>query len=261
MKKKISILGLVLILVLSFTGCGQADTTGYDENQMAQYSEALIQNFSSMSEDDFASFQSMSELQLDLTLLQAGFPITGEDFLSMINAWNAGIEECGAFIGVDGFEMEVTNDGATMEADAEYADRDATIQISFDDEMNMETLTVSAQYSTGEILQKAGLNTILGMGTVFVVLIFLSFVIWLLKFIPVLEKKFRKNNTVEETAAPAPAPAAPAEPVEEEIPAEDETDDTELAAVIAAAVAEYEGTSTDGFVVRSIRRRKSNKWN
>ena len=32
-------------------------------------------------------------------------------------------------------------------------------------------------------------------------------------------------------------------------------DDTELVAVIAAAIAAYEGTSTDGFVVRSIRRR------
>ena len=33
------------------------------------------------------------------------------------------------------------------------------------------------------------------------------------------------------------------------------SDDTELVAVIAAAIAAYEGTSTDGFVVRSIRRR------
>ena len=40
------------------------------------------------------------------------------------------------------------------------------------------------------------------------------------------------------------------ETVEEQL-----TDDTELVAVIAAAIAAYEGTSTDGFVVRSIRRR------
>ena len=34
------------------------------------------------------------------------------------------------------------------------------------------------------------------------------------------------------------------------------------AGLIAAAVAAYEGqTTTDGFVVRSIKRRKSNKWN
>ena len=38
-------------------------------------------------------------------------------------------------------------------------------------------------------------------------------------------------------------------------------DDGELVAVIAAAIAAAEGTTTDGFVVRSIKRRKSNKWN
>ena len=38
-------------------------------------------------------------------------------------------------------------------------------------------------------------------------------------------------------------------------------DDGELVAVIAAAIAAAEGTSTDGFVVRSIKRRKSNRWN
>ena len=47
----------------------------------------------------------------------------------------------------------------------------------------------------------------------------------------------------------APAPVATAE------------DDGELVAVIAAAIAAAEGTSTDGFVVRSIKRRKSNRWN
>ena len=38
-------------------------------------------------------------------------------------------------------------------------------------------------------------------------------------------------------------------------PAEDLTDDTELVAVISAAIAASEGTTTEGFVVRSINRR------
>ena len=43
--------------------------------------------------------------------------------------------------------------------------------------------------------------------------------------------------------------------------ADNVTEDEELVAVIAAAIAAAEGTTTDGFVVRSIRRRPSNKWN
>ena len=57
-------------------------------------------------------------------------------------------------------------------------------------------------------------------------------------------------ETKKETSAAAPAPV-------EVVPA---TDDSELIAVISAAIAASEGTSTDGFVVRSIKRRKSNKW-
>ena len=40
----------------------------------------------------------------------------------------------------------------------------------------------------------------------------------------------------------------------------EEADDTELIAVISAAIAAAEGTDTDGFIVRSIRRRPANKW-
>ena len=52
-------------------------------------------------------------------------------------------------------------------------------------------------------------------------------------------------------AAPAAAPVA----VEEEL-----VDDLELVAVISAAIAAYTGTSSDGFVVRSIKRSTTNKW-
>ena len=73
-----------------------------------------------------------------------------------------------------------------------------------------------------------------------------------MKYIPVIIDKLTKKETapVQEVKAVA----APAAPVVEE------TDDLELIAVITAAIAAQEGTSTDGFVVRSIRRRSSNNW-
>ncbi len=256
MKKKISLLGLVLVLVLSFTGCSKSDTTEYDQAQLEQYADFILQNFSAMSETDMESFQDMSEMELDLTLLNTGVPITGENFLTMMNAWNSGVDECGTFMDRGDYTMEVANDGASLTTEANFGDRDATIEFVFDEKSNMESLTVSADYTIGEILQKAALNTVLGMGTVFVVLIFLSFIIWLLKFIPDLEKKFRKNPQGTAAAEVPKAVAAP-DPAEET----DVTDDTELAAVIAAAVAASEGASPDGFIVRSIKRRKTNRWN
>ena len=45
-----------------------------------------------------------------------------------------------------------------------------------------------------------------------------------------------------------------------EITAVENFDDLELIAVITAAIAAKEGTTKEGFVVRSIKRRPSNHW-
>ena len=67
---------------------------------------------------------------------------------------------------------------------------------------------------------------------------------------------FGKKKNQEPAPVPVPAAPAPAEPVEEE----ELADDGALVAVIAAAIAASENMSTDGFVVRSIRKSKKNNW-
>ena len=105
-------------------------------------------------------------------------------------------------------------------------------------------------------MQEAALNTVMGLGIVFLVLLFLSFLISQFKHIAKLEEKMTKKNAPEAPKA-APAPAAP---VAAPAPVEETVDDGELIAVIAAAIAAAEGTTTDGFVVRSIKKSNRNKW-
>ena len=90
-------------------------------------------------------------------------------------------------------------------------------------------------------------NTLMGMGTVFLVLIFISLLISCFKFIPQIMDKLSKKPSVEEKPEVV-------EEISETVTANEE-DDSELIAVIAAAIAASEQTSTDSFVVRSIRRR------
>ena len=197
MKKKISLLGLILILVLSFTGCGKSETTEYDQTTMEQYADTIISAFSSMSEEDMDYYENLRDLNLDITLLQAQLPIDGSDFLTMIESWKASQEECGAYIEHGDWTMKVSHDGATLSSEGKFEDRDAEIAFTFNEKSDMESMTVSAHYTTGEILKKAGLNTILGMGTVFVVLIFISFIIYLLGFrrsFPVKEKLQKRRR-------------------------------------------------------------------
>ena len=73
---------------------------------------------------------------------------------------------------------------------------------------------------------------------------FLLIALVIFLIIKAINKVSRKKK--EETPAPAPVPVA--------VPVQEEADDSELIAVIAAAIAASEGTTTDGFVVRSIRK-------
>lgn len=254
MKKRMSLIVCVLAASLSFAGCSQKADTEYDESAAQQITETLITSFSQMGKEGFEQFRSLSDYQLDYTMMQSGLPIEGDNFLSMLDAWEGAEKECGSYVKHGEYEFEASDKELSVSTLAEYEDRDATIEIKFDEDLNLESMDVSAKYTTAEILEKAGLNTVLGMGTVFVVLIFLAFLISLIKYIPPFVEKFTKKS---------PQPVQTATPVVAETAEEDTeyVDDLELVAVITAAIAAQTGTSTDGFVVRSIRRRPSNNWN
>lgn len=120
-----------------------------------------------------------------------------------------------------------------------------------------ENATIGDMTKTG--LVYAGV----GMGNVFAVLVFISLIIYCFKFINAAGQKSESSKKSPAPAAPAAA-AAPA-------PAADSAEDEEIAAVIAAAIAAAEDdevaavitaavtaygaeTSSNGLVVRSIRR-------
>lgn len=117
------------------------------------------------------------------------------------------------------------------------------------------TAQVAEEYTT---IPQALVNTVIAMGTVFIVLILISFIISLFKFIPVLmDKLAKKEEPVQPAVQAQPAPAP--KPVVDKAPAAP-ADDTQLIAVITAAVAaamEQDGVSVpvDGLVIRSIKKR------
>ena len=123
----------------------------------------------------------------------------------------------------------------------------------------MIVLAATAQ-AAGEdytTIPQALVNTVIAMGTVFLVLILISFIISLLKFIPILMDKLTKKEEpvqpvpqAQPVSAPKPVVQTPAAPA----------DDTQLLAVIPAAVAaamEQDGVAVpaDGLVIRSIKKR------
>ena len=254
MKRKYSLLLFVLIFVLGFTGCSNKTTvSSEDEQMMVAYANAIVQWLPSNADEDVEFYRGLSEFNLNVVLsANLQIPTTPEHFVGMLDSWEMAEEECGKLVAQPAYDFAVkeNSDGYIVSAPAKFEKRDATISVCFDKDHNITLVEVSAKYSLGEIMTKAGINTVLGMGVVFAVLIVLAFIISQMKLIPMLfGKKVQKEEPkVVETKSV------------EVVPASTPTDDLELIAVITAAIAAQEGKSADGFVVRSIRRRPSNHW-
>ena len=208
-----------------------------------------------MPAEEIAQYASMDAEDTEALLSMYGLPFTAEAFTTAFAGYEGSAEELGAYVSTDGYEEPVVKgDEITLVTNVTYENRTAKVSIVFNKKSVAQSVTIDPKYSTGEILKKAGMNTILGMGTVFIVLIFISLVIYCFNFIP-------GNQAPKQEEKPAPKPKAPKKPAARPAAAkEDLVDDKELVAAITAAICAYTGTSSDGFVVRSIRRAESSKW-
>lgn len=172
----------------------------------------------------------------------------------MVATWLEVSEGAGAFKEVIESKAvyEVTEDGFHGEIPVQMENKEILVKLDFTAATGMVDVTFTEKgagaMGLGSIFKKAGINTVIGMGTVFCMLIFISILIWLLGFVPKLFSKKQEEKT--------PVPVTEAPPVVEQITKRETagTDDKELVAVIAAAIAAATGTSTDDFVVRSIRK-------
>ncbi len=256
MKKWLAIL-CVIACVFGLTACGSSSVQeGTElepsiEQYLIQYGQAV---FSTMAENaDIEKNRSQLE---KIVMFRTG-----------LKSWDDAMKSMGEVDAANMLDPRVVQsdeDSYEVLFDIKGTEHDATVSVMFDetaDKVNgigyePESIAVNVDFSSAELIGQAGLNTILGMGTTFVVLILLAVIISLFG---VFHDMQEKRAAAVKAAAPAPAAAAPAAPAA--AAPEPETDDGALIAVIAAAIAASEGrTSTDGFIVRSIRRAQRSGW-
>ena len=243
MKKSLLSLALVVCMVcLSCVTVFAAKDKVLTEDQVASYKSGavkVIEQIAGLSDEEIQNYLDQDD-----------------DFVTAaLTSWDNAKDELGAYVEVG--DQTVTTDGnnVIINSDVTYENKTADVELIVNSKTNTsESMAFNINYTMAEKMEQAGLNTLMGLGIVFLMLIFLSFLISQFKHISKLTEK--KDSKSAAPAAPAPAPAPAEEEQEEEL-----ADDGELVAVIAAAIAAYEGsTSTDGFVVRSIKRSKTNKW-
>ena len=240
--KKLMAVLLAIVCMASLAACGsKVEISPVDEatqSYLVGQMESLLSTLGGMSAEELKMYE-----EVDDTFTVAA-----------VTNFEGVMEELGAYKGIESTEIEVDEKEYTVTSLVQYEQRAAIVTLTLEFKSQSFTpmsITFDAQYSMGETLQRAGLNTLMGVGIVFCVLLFLCFLISLFKYVSKLSGEDKKEQKK------APAPAAPV--VTAAAPAE-ETDDLELVAVIAAAIAAAENTSTDSFVVRSIKKVNKSKW-
>jgi len=249
---------LVLALsgcVLGMTACGSEETEPslVVNEQLTQNTDAILGIIND------ATTRNEVEMAAEQFDAQYGDGV-GDEFIAACGIWEGSAEETGTYkeIVKDSVEIEGTVDEFTISFEIQCSTRNADVELYYtEDTMLFPDMMISPQYTLGEKMEKAALNTLLGMGTVFIVLILIMLIIMAFGVIPKIEKSIADKKAKKNSKTDAAVDNTIAQIIEKE----ELSDDTELVAVIAAAIAASEGAAgTDGFVVRSIKRANTNKW-
>ncbi|MCI8790195.1 MAG: OadG family protein [Lachnospiraceae bacterium] len=262
MKKFVTILCMIAC-IFGLTACGGEEAlTEYEQQKVSnaqQLADEMVQYLFAqyMTDEAAGSFDGYTGEEVEYMLnSQYGIYVDGNAFMSAADSFHAAKDSMGAITGTTGAKAEIDGSQIIVEVSVTGEKKNGTAEVIFSNDMflTMESAAMNPSSTVGELMANAGLNTLIGMGTVFAVLILISLIISAFKVIPKIQESRAKKNAPKEE--PAGIDNAVSRIVEQEA-VEEEADDLELVAVIAAAIAASEGAvTTDGFVVRSVRKRR-----
>ena len=244
-----------------------------EESEEAEILLTGLNNFTTVQEEcgDFLGYCSREDgntIQFDFSTLNAE---TEDEYVEAMTAYNEFLSRVDAVV-------EEEEDTVVVTIGAVYSDRKVDYSFVYEENpaaaysyeltgqnataYKIKEINVTPEYTFSEKMKKAGSNTLVGMGTVFVVLIFISLIIAQLekvaKAITGVANAIgrKKGNQEEETAAVAAVSNSGAAPAA--VSTASPMDDKQLVAVITAAVmaANVADGGSDKLVVRSIRKAK-----
>lgn len=255
----------MITCIFGLTACGgEKALTEYEQQKLEVATEVatetIVPMFVEFMDDEVASYfdeNTMQEIEYIFSD-QYGLNVDGYGVTMAIESFHLAKDSVGEYQGIGTVEAEIDDDRIIIEVEVLGTKKNATAEVilSNDRFFTLESAALNPQETMSEMMAKATLNTLIGMGTVFVVLILISLIISSFKLISKVQdgstkqepKKAEANTGIDKAVAQIAA---------KEAEAANEVDNLELVAVIAAAIAASQGAATtDGFVVRSIIRRR-----
>lgn len=314
-KKRLLLIVSMLAVTFALAGCTSSDKKvefKYDEKTLVQTVKDQAQQYMSM-----ASVDEIYNYAVD----EEASSGSDESVVDAIKVFATLNKDYGDFVKfTSDYDIEEVDDKVAVSVYAQCTEKEAIVKATFVDNsvvynfqkyniMNQnqnqyseeqvdELLTsngiypykisefeVAANQTMADKMKDAGANTVIGMGIVFIALIFISFIISLLKYVPALfdketraKKKAEKAKKLAEANADASVSEADDNAKTDSVPApagivdivntatgESVMNDSELVAVISAAVMAAQGgksrvrvnyPSNDKLVVRPRKRNK-----
>lgn len=310
-KKKLLLIVSMLAVTFALAGCSSSNkevSFKYNPDDMAQYAQTYAKQWIGITEvEQVYNYAVENGTDAGLT----------ESDIDAIKVFSTLENDYGKFIDFKSdYTYEEVDDKVVVSMYAECADKEAIVKATFVDNsvvyeyskygyMNQNGVSeadadsyltssgiypykisefeIAANQTMKDKMKDAGANTVIGMGIVFVALIFISFIISLLKYVPaLLDKETREKRKAEKAKKAQVAANAEAtsgddnKPAQSAAPAgivdivntatgESAMDDSELVAVISAAIMASQGGQTrvrvnypsnDKLVVRPRRKNK-----
>ena len=285
MKQKILVLGLCVSCLLGLSACGESTAAKANVLEGSRYhselfKESTISDYANYVEDDVFerwflegvtpdNFEERTYFDIAMNFdSQTGALDYDNEYFEVMksgyDSWYKSLSDMGYNsldtlrddLSVTDVKYEINDeDVLVIDATVQGSKHSALLKIYMGNDFRPTDLGVTVNRTTGEKLTNAGLNTLLGMGMAFAILILISLIISLFPILIGGNKKKKESDKEITEKAIESAVTQIADKEEEDL-----SSDEELVAVIAAAIAAYEGSaSVEGFQVRSIRKVNS-KW-
>lgn len=271
MKKKLLAYVCTIACILGLTACGGGEElTAYEQSRVDSAGEASVAVVSLFTDYlcqgmpfTVEDMETNEEIEY-LCEQYFGIMVEGSAVVTGVQSFDSALEAIGGISRTMGGipetgepEVRVNGKQIIVEVPVTGEKQNAVAEVIFSNDlfMRLESVALNPVSSMGQLMAKAAQNTLIGMATVFSVLILISFIISCFRFISKAQDAAAKRKKVKASDNSGGADNAAAQTEMQET-AGDEPDDSELVAVIAAAIAASEGAaSADGFVVRSVIRR------
>lgn len=250
MKKLYFVLCMAFCMV-ALSACGKSNTSSTDKFDESTLKTTYEQTVSGLAGQDLSSITDEDTYE--------NYASQNSDELaqSILGLYNT-TKDLGSYESMSDVSVSYADGKATVEGKAKFEKDTVIVRMIFKSNESIESFSTDLYRTLGQKMVNALLNTIMGMGTVFIVLIFISLIISLLKYVPKLVERqsVKKDSQLESTVSSTPVQAPEVMEEEQEL-----VDDGELVAVITAAIMASLGDEApeDGLVVRSIRK-VNHKW-